>query len=315
MAGIILGAAAPVEAPPPVVPSPWPGLAAMTWTGWDGSVWDLLTGAQGVLLTAEGVRGMSMPPIQRYTSSSPAVAGTRWKGSRTDEREVFWPILLDSEESSAQWVARDKAFWKTMHPDRPGIWSVTSVGGSTRTLRCRFASDGDHSYDVEPSSQGWAAYGITLVAEQPYWQGAPAQWSWSNAAAVPFFGGVPGGSGPPFVISSGLTIAGAAVSNPGDVDGHLVYTITGPTTSVSVGYAGSVVSLGTIAGGQSRIVDTHPDQLTVVDQNGVDRWSELGAVAEFDSPVPPGLDVALSLSMVGAGTVSAVLVPDHFKAW
>ncbi len=84
--------------PPPPTPPPgsgggsgtgdtdrWAGLQ-VTWTGWDGSVWELSSSDSPVWLTPEGTRGLSMPPVDRYTSEAPAVAGSRWRGYRVAGR-------------------------------------------------------------------------------------------------------------------------------------------------------------------------------------------------------------------------------------
>ena len=63
---------------------------AMTWTGGDGSSWDLTRRSDGVWLMP-GFRGLRMPPLDRFVSDSPSVDGSRWRGNRVLEREVFWP--------------------------------------------------------------------------------------------------------------------------------------------------------------------------------------------------------------------------------
>lgn len=306
---------APEETTPPPV-AQWPGLAAMTWTGHDGSQWDLL-GSAGLCLT-DGLRGLHMPNIDRYVNTSPALAGSRWRGSRTAEREVFWPLLVWSDAGSQDWLEYDRAFWATMRPDATGVWEVRQPDGRARRLSCRFVDDSDHSTSWDPTRRGWDVYGVRLVAEQPFWEGDPVTRTWNNPAPTPFFGGVTGGKGPLFYISSGSTVISASVDNPGDVDAYPVYTVDtsgGAVDSVSVGYAGNTVDLGPIPAGQKRIIDTRPDRLTVVDQNGADKWSDLTGDPEFDAPIPPGESVPLSLSMVGSGTVSLSLTPLYYRAW
>lgn len=305
--------AAPYLAPVDVSPE-WKSIDP-TWTGWDGSVWHLSDPASGVLLTQAGTRGLSMPPVTRYTSTSPALAGSRNRGSRTAERDVFWPLFVRSSGGSQAFVDLERAFWATMHPDKPGVWSVTLPDGSKRSLGCRFMDDGNASFTMIPTIRGWAVYGVTLVAEQPYWEGDAIARTWAVDDPTPFFGGTTGGSGPTFYISSGSAITSATIDNPGDVDTFPVYTIIGPTTSVSVGYAGNVVTLGTLAAGAVRIIDTNPDRLTVTDAAGVDKWSELTSTANFGAPIPPGESVPLSLSLVGTGSVSVAITPRYYRAW
>jgi len=298
---------------PPVETAAWPGFAAMTWTGQDGSEWDMM-GSSGIYL-GMGVRGLTMPPVDRFVSTSPALAGSRWRGARTLERDVFWPLLMWSDEGSEAWVQHDRAFWSTMRPDTTGVWTVRQPNGLARSLRCRYVDDSDHATEIDPTGSGWEVYGIHLVAEQPYWEGDPVTRTWTNDAFVPFFGGSAGAKAPSFFISSGSSLVSATVSNPGDVDAYPVYTVTGPVDSVSVGYAGNTVSLGAVPAGQQRIIDTRPDRLTVTDANGVDKWSELTGDPQFDAPIPPGESVPLSLSMVGSGTVSLTLTPLYYRAW
>lgn len=312
----------------------WSGISAMTWTGFDGSVWDLTGWTGGVSLQA-GVRGFTMPPLDRYANASPALSGSRWRGWRARDREVFWPLRVFSDAGSQAWIEYDRAFWKTMRPDRLGVWEVVQLSGEARRLSLRFADDGQQSFDTLPSLLGWTTYGITLVAEQPYWEGDAIARTWAVDDPTPFFGGAivasagygAGGygtaaygdpavvGGPPFYISSGSAITSAAIDNPGDVDTYPVYTIVGPTTSVSVGYAGNVVTLGTIAAGAVRIVDTNPDKLTVTDAAGVDKWSELTSAADFGAPIPPGESVPLSLTLVGTGSVTVSITPRYYRAW
>jgi hypothetical protein len=199
-----------------------------------------------------------------------------------------------------------------MAPDKPGVWTVTHPDGQTRTLTCTAAHDGGHAYSWDPSRIGWAAYGQGLLAEQPYWAGAPIERSWKASEPVDFFG--PTGFGPPFYISSGSTFASAEVDNPGNVEAYPAWTLTGPSTTASVGVDGHVVEYAApIPDGETRIIDTRPDRLTVVDQDGNDRIDDLGG-AEF-VPVPAGASVALDIAVAGAGMVTMALTPLFHRAW
>lgn len=284
---------------------------SMTWQGWDGTVWDLTDGTAGLFLVPTGVRGLAMPPIDRFTQESPAVAGTRWRGSRAGEREVFWPLYIFSDGTAQDWVDYDRAFWRTMHPDLPGVWTVAQPDGTMRSLTARFADDGDHSFQQDPAKTGWELYAITLVAEQPYWQGTPIIRTWRGGTGTSGFFGA---GAPPFTIGSGATLDVATIDNPGDVPAYPVYTISGPTTSVTVGIGGRIVEVPfAIASGQSLTIDTGPTAQTAFDSNGVDRTGELGAV-DF-APIPPGVSLQMSLQMAGTGTVSGTITPLYRRAW
>jgi hypothetical protein len=289
--------------------SEWVGLRP-TWTGWDGSKWDFASIQGGVMLLRGGVRGWSMPPVEHKTSQSPAVAGSMWRGYRVAEREVFWPLYVWRRDGSQAWIEHDRAFWRTMHPGKTGVWSVTHPDGTVRSLACRFASDNDAAYDRAPSHVGWMKYGITLVAEQPFWTGLPITRTFSTSAASDFFGA----GAPPFTISSGNTLASAAIDNPGDEAAWPVYTLRGPFTSASVGVAGRAVEVPfSMADGESLVIDTRPTAQTAITGVGLERTGDLGAV-QF-APIPAGSSVPLTVSMVGTGSVEVSIQALYHRAW
>jgi hypothetical protein len=310
------GTGTPVPpAPPPVVPDTTWGALGITWEGWDGSTWELASPASPVWLTAAGTRGLNMPPTTRYTSEAPALAGSRWRGYRTGERSVFWPVYLYAD-STEQWRAVDRAWWATMRPDRTGVWTVSQPDGTRRHLTCRFVDDSDHVYGRDPFAQGWQLYGLNLVAEDPYWRGEPISRSFTAASSSNFYG--PGvAAAPPYVISPSASTGTAAMPNPGDEPAWPVWTLTAPFTAATVGVDGrNIVVPFALAAGKTLTIDTRPDALTAVDSDGTDRVDDLGQV-EFGS-IPPGDSVPVTITLTGASTTSAVAVaiePLHYRAW
>lgn len=318
-----------VPAPPPAAPvNPWPGMR-MTWEGWDGSLWDLTDPeTSGVSLQA-GVRGLLTPAFRRHTTSSPAVPGARNRGYSTDERSVFWPVKVFQDTGSQAWIDHDAAFWRTFHPERTGVWTVTQPSGKARSLRCRFVEAQD-GLDIDPSLMGWAVYGIGLVAEQPYWTGDVVTREFVPSDPVPFF------PGPPFTISEGSLQRSAAIDNPGDEPAYLTWWLNGPTTG-TFGVGARVVDVPfEISEGRTLVLDGSPtartaleiasppadlaltEQLTLVQERlrtgATDRTRELGASSKW-GPVPAGTAVPLSVDAVGAGTIRAFLTPQHHRAW
>lgn len=327
--------AGPAPAPPSSVPvADFPGLEGIRWEAWDGSTWDLLTPSSGAFLVP-GVRGLTTPPATRHTSESPAVAGTRDLGDHVGEREVFWPVYLYSDEGSQAWIERDRAFWRGLRRGRFGWWVVTHPDGTERRLRCRFLNDGGHTYAVDPTRRGWALYGITLVAPQPYWEGAPIVRSWDNGDPVEFF------QEDGLHIAPGSRMGNARIPNPGDVEAWLRYTVHGPSTSASVGVDGDLVEVPFVVDASKWVViDTHPTRQTAIEIDaapprpegeppmtaadieqwitdhlplGVDRTGELGAT-DF-APVAADTTADLDLNLVGAGMVTASLIPLYERAW
>lgn len=309
---ILLAPSATPELPTDV---DWSGLASMTWTGANGVGFELLSLDSGVR-AAPGIRGLTLPQWQSWDSTSPAIAGQSHRGSRALPRECLLAVWVLSDAGSLAWIEHDRAFASTLDPDRPGVWEVTHPDGQRRRLSCRVTEDGVGALDRDPSVPGWVGYQLGMVADQPFWEGDPVQRQWINTVPVNFFGGTPGGFGPPFVIGTGSTISGATITNRGEVETYPIWQIDGPWTTVTVGTAGRTATLtANVLAGQSRFIDTRPDRLTVTDQDGADRIAELSATSDLLSPIPPGAEVPLSLSMTGTGAVTATITPLYRRAW
>lgn len=284
-------------------PVAWAGLS-MTWTGWDGSVWSLSDEQFGTVMMP-GVRGLNMPAITHYTSASPNVPGARWRGHTAEAREVFWPIQIYSDIGSVDWLARDRAFWKTMRPEKTGTWTVIQPDGRSRSLRLRFQDDGTQTFDTDPAIVGWTNYGITLTAEEPYWAGPSETRAWQAGGAAQFF--------PNLVISPGGALDTAQANNPGDVEVWPVWEIHGPVTNATIGVNGRNITIPfEIEAGEVLTIDTSPRVQTAM-LGAVDRTEDLGVV-DF-APLPPDQITPLSLSMTGTGTITVTVTPLYLRAW
>lgn len=306
---------------PSAPPKPWIGLN-MTWTGWDGSLWNLTKASEGVVMLP-GVRGLTMPPVVHYTTAYPTVAGARWRGHAVDPREVFWPIQLFSDVGSQAWIDRDRAFWRTMRPDKTGTWTVIQPSGEERKLDCRFDNDSEQSFNTDPVMVGWSNYGIVMKANAPFWRGTPITREWVAGAPVPFF---PTGGTGGLTIGSSRGLSTATIKNPGDVEAFPVWELTGPVTSASVGIGGKTINVPfAIAAGQVLIINSDPavQSATLYNVTGsgatrvlsspVNKTMQLGAV-NF-APVPAEATTPLSLTMTGTGRVTLKLTPLYLRAW
>lgn len=314
----------------------WVGMR-MTWTGWDGTEWVVSDKSQGAVLLA-GVRGQNVPPTKRYTDTSPAVPGSRFRGVSTLEREVFWPIKIFHGDGSREWLARDRAFWTTIDPERPGEWTVVHPDGSKRSLTMRFDNDGGQAFDILPSLVGWAHYGLYFAAEQPYWFGDPQVRSWMPPAPQPFYEP----TGPQLVnIGSGYTVDTATMDNPGDVESYPTWFLDGEILTASVGVGDLVVDVPfTVPAGKCLVINSDPtdlgctlydisaaelakpsgdrkrpsDRIVGVDLiNPVDRSADLGP-ADFGA-IPAGQNVPLSITLNGTGVIEVRLPTLYRRAW
>lgn len=308
----------------------------MTWAA-KGLEYSLTDRRSGIHLMP-GVRGLGSTSTERHSSSSPAVAGSRYEGTSTLDREVFWPLRIWHNGGSIDWMARDRAFWATMDPEDTGVWTVVHPDGKHRSLRLRFISDGNHTRERNPLRLGWDTYGITLVAEQPFWEGDPVVKSWKNRTYEPFFEP----SGPHLVnIAAGSDTFTATIDNPGDVESYATWFLDGGMSAAAVGVGGVVVDVPFPVGdGECLIIESDPEligatlyeispgQLALpIGQrkkpseriigsdliNPLDMSSALGE-ADF-APIPAGASVPLSLSITGAGAVEALLPTRYRRPW
>jgi hypothetical protein len=273
-------------------------------------VWNLSTDSSrtGVALRP-GMRGRNMPPIAHHESESEARAGSRWRSARTLKREVFLPISVFKDTSSQEWIEYSRAFWATMHPEKPGMLTVSTPDGISRSLVCRFVDDGQHADEWAPGLYGWMAYGVTLQAEDPYWKGTPITRSWTAGDGdLPFVGEY---GGPPFQISPAATLDSATIPNPGDVAAFVTWTIKGPIDAgVSVGVGTSLIGYpDALEEGDTLVINSRDMSARL---NGV-RVSQNLSPRAF-AAIEPGENAPLSIAAGGTGSISATLTPSYFRA-
>jgi hypothetical protein len=298
-------------------------MIGMTWTGWDGSVWDLRTGP--VRLTADGIEGLLSLKFDSFTRDAAARDGQRFQGWRAQARNVLFPVILMAQRTEAAWLAMDRAWWKTMQPGKVGTLTVSTSDGGRRRLSLRFIDDGGYSYKQDPTIQRVAVWPIAMVADDPYWYGN-ASWGRTFAAdgdAVNFLGGAPVGTTPPskgtpIVLGSSFTTSASVLTNPGDVNAWPVYTLAGPLTGFSITFDGGTVSADlVIARGQKLVIDTSPTMQTAYLYNADGSYTNV--LRSFTSfgfrPIRPGIDLKLNLKLNGAGTLTVTGDPRYFKAW
>lgn len=157
---------------------------------------------------------------------------------------------------------------------------------------------------------GWSIYTVEMLAEQPYWTSAPvASPTWAVEEGVDFTG--PTDEAPPYYVSAASTIDSAELTNPGDVEAHLTYTIKGPVDSVTIDVAGGQLGYGEVPSGQTLKIVTDPTR-PVATLDGVD---VTGQVEPWDpQPIPGSATTQLSIALAGAGSVQASFTPRHRRA-
>ena len=285
----------------------WTGLS-ISWEGYDGSLWDLANGSEGVVLQGTGTEGLHDPVLTRYSSVSRAVPGKRLRGWRTESREVFWPLRMSADSPDA-FQDTYQRFFASFHPVNPGIWRV-GYRGVTRQLELTGQYQQPRTMFEDPLLTGSDVFGIELEAAQPYWSGEPVnRGPWSAPASLDFING----TAPPFNISASTAIGSGTIPNPGDVDAYPVWTVTGPLSGIELGVGSRVIDVPfTVASGSVLVIDTDPRNLTAT-LNGADVTATLG-FQRFAS-IPTGSEVALHVEATGTGSVKVALTPLYFRAF
>lgn len=317
--------------PPTVAPVPvvnFPGMQEMTVTASNGDTWDLLSPESPVFLTG-AVRGLHVPSVTRYESSSPAVHGARYAGHRVPSRAVQWDAVIYSDASSQKWVEHDSAFWRAIgNPDEPVVWEVVGAAGQRRRLHMRYTDDGGHVYTGDPSQRGWDIYQINFLADQPFWEGDKITRSWRKAEPRNWLS--PEDAGAVLYLSPGADVSTATMPNPGTESAYPTWTLYGPLTSATLGVGGSYIDVPfAIAEGEALVIDTRPEYETAYDALAATPTAEtklpdpirtdrlrVRDLGRFQpAAIPPGSDRTLSIDVEGTGVVAASITPLYRKAW
>jgi hypothetical protein len=303
----------------------------ITWES-NGFIWDLCSGVSGVYLLS-GTRGLHMPTGTRFRDTSPAVHGSQHRGHVWNEREVFWPLKTWHPDAGQSWVDRDGAFFAGLDPTITGRWTVTQPGGISRYLDLRYEpSTSDDGFEILPSLTGWARYGVYMIADQPFWVGAPSVKSWeAPTEPEPFLEP----TGPHLLnITQGFSFSTASIDNNGDVPSYIQWFVDGlAQAGSSVGVGGNLVSIPfEVPVGKCLVIESDPTRIgaTLYDVvngapkpyqrvigidmvNPVDVSGDLGE-ADFGS-VSPGKSIPLQIEMAGSGIVEAYLPNLYKRAW
>lgn len=294
--------------PPPA--NPRFGVTA-TWTGWDGSEWDL-TDYQGkrLALTRDGLAGLLWPEFNAQVTTSPAMHGQRLTGVAALPRLVEFPVLINGATSN-DFLDLFTRFTRSWSPLKTGVLSITS-GTTTRSIRLRIAPS-TAVVEADPVHRGQLIVTISAIADDPFWLSEVVEGDWSGDGEIrDFFSDAPGSY--LFWISPSRTFADATITNPGDVDAFPVWEVTADTGTLdgTITVNGGTIGLPVIPAGKTLIIDTDPAtgyaDLGTRDSSGVfTMQSEADGILDpyEPRPIPPGRNVPIGFDLTGSGSVTA----------
>lgn len=302
----------------------------LTWTGADGTLWDLSNGK--VRLDAKGVEGLGQPVWNRQTISSAGSDGQRRTGqrSRANAREGYLPVILLGDDPG-DWFTLSRSWWNSWDADTPGALRVTAPDGSYRFIECCLLNDDTYAPVQDPMVTSTEEAAVHWIADQPFWLGPqqtatfdvvdttivvdPVTVDFFNGGAAPPFNLQPGSPGSTTVVAD---TANLGVSNPGDLDAWPLYTITGPVSSFSVTINGHTVSGAiNVVAGATLVVDTDPARQTafLTTAAGV-RTNVTPQLTAVDfAPIDKGASAVIAASAVGTGALVVSFYPRYKRAW
>lgn len=287
--------------------------------GSDGQAWDLTDPTSGVALLAQTFEGLHIEDIDAQTVSSARIAGQRRFGKSVKPRDVTFSVRVGDQEppyrTGEAWRLLDSEFWQSIGVGRPCELIIND-----RTLTVSL--DGSTAkFDKDPALRGKGVYTLEMVADWPYFAGQEVTFDFDLTPSIGtnVFGGGPGTKAPVFAIGVPDATKGAAVSNNGDVDAWLRWTLVGPGT-FKVGVSESIVTIPfVLSTGQTVEINTDPLKQTIVNKaTGANLWPSMGTAPVRFAPVPPGNSRQISVNVQGAqaGTmVRAAITPQFSRAW
>jgi hypothetical protein len=193
------------------------------------------------------------------------------------------------------------------------VWEWKGPSGGSRFLRCRYV-ELTEAPDRDATKKCRAVYGVVMVADQPYWEGAPVARRFEATTPRSW---LPTGTEPMW-ISAGSSLATASIQNTGEVPVYPTWRAEGPASDVSVGIGDRMIDMPWLfnTAGQWMEIHTSPDS-----PRGFGAWDNTGAnrtsdMSRFEpEPVPPGGEVPLVVEMTGTGNVTATVTPRFRWAW
>lgn len=283
-------------------------MLGITWTGTDGSLWDLRGGP--VRTSTAGIMGLGLPNITDQTKETALQDGQILTGWRLKPRRVWLPVKFkDAAATDVEGLQRD--FWRSMAIGQEGTLTVTDSSGATRSIGLRFQDDGGMAYRLDPYVLS-DAVGLTMVADRPWWQGPSLSRSYSLAQAgiKTFFND--GNGATPFYINAAQGSAATTFTNPGDQPAFVTWTAVGPLTNIRFGVDGHFLGGPINVSATSKLViETDPlRQIAFLDGVKVTRQ-----LTEVDfAPLPSGVNVPISIAVVGTGLVTGTITPRYARA-
>lgn len=248
-----------------------------------------------------GLRGFGIPsPVLRIDPS--ASNGGTFRFAKRDIRELDVPMVIrGTDEAETQTHLRRLA---NILRDKVTL-QATLDDGSKWYLETYYAGGGETTFGATANSK-FASWDLILRAPQPFWQSdVPFQVSIIQDTTTR---GLLAGSSPKSLaflrIKTSQAFGTVSVYNSGDVDAPAKWVINGPSTLLTIQRSDGVgfTYVDALLSTDTLYIDCEAG--TVVDQNGVNKYSGLGTAPKLFS-LPPGSNY-MTITVSGASSATKV---------
>lgn len=262
----------------------------------------------GADVFASNVAGLGSPPVA-FTSVALPSGGALGQDYRGTARSIIVSLAVENPDQDKFLEVLDRltlALWTERAGEpAPGTLIVQRPGGTARQIRVIQTGGPDQpDDDRDKSGLTWASFPVTFRAVDPFWQDAdPTELEFRGPTAG---AGVP--PMPPVVLSSSAVLGEVQVTNSGQADAYLLWTLTGPGAPVlgnsTTGRAWTFEALGA---GEVVTVNTGPSgEAYAIDATGADRWGGLVKSSPRDLWALVRGRNDLNLAMTGAAAGSKI---------
>lgn len=226
-----------------------------------------------------GTQGMDMTPQVIHTADLPGGDGSLFLDARADTNEIMIPVRLRAG-SQAELRARKRNLLGRLSARR-GVGSLEVVTAtSRRILRDAYYVDGARG-DTSTDKFGvwWQKYGLIFRSGRPFPEDVdPTGETYELPTAGPFW--------PiwPWQWYSERIFGLVDITNTGDVDAYPIWTLRGPSDSVTLSRMDTGQSFTfsrTLSSQQSVTIDTRPGVETVIDESGLNSWPDMDEYADL----------------------------------
>lgn len=257
-------------------------------------------------LKSAGRSGFGVAPTKLITRDG-AKGGTRWRRTRRGSRTIVIPITIfgDNRQSVED---KMRALIRLLQDDMTSPRLVAKYPTNERYYsEIHYSSGADVEYGNDTDGVSYGTWALNLLAPDPYWT-SEKQIQYAIGPANAGKGLLPHLS--KLQLSSSQTIGTVLFENPGDVDAYPVWTLRGP------GDSGFQARLPDGSGFTFNAALTADDIITidtktktVTDQNGNNRYPDLGSSPKMFSIPKGNTPVFVELE----GTSASTLVSVYFN--